>query len=67
VSGHTEERIQRTAGTGQNAGVTLDKSGSLWRGDTFDDLAEYIRHFKAGGYPVAKVVESRCGECDGRT
>lgn len=47
--------------------MTLDKSGKLWHGDNFDDLAEYIRHFKAGGYPVDTVVESRCGECDGRT
>jgi hypothetical protein len=39
----------------------------LWREDDFVDLAEYIRHFKAGSYPVATVVESRCAECDGRT
>lgn len=45
--------------------MTLDKSGKLWRGDDFDDLAAYIRHFKAGGYSVATVVESRCGVCDG--
>ena len=32
----------------QNVAVTLAKSGKLWRGDDFDDLAEYIRHFKAG-------------------
>lgn len=47
-------------------GVTLDKSGEHWRGDTFDDLAASIRDFRAGGYPVATVVESRCGRCDGR-
>ncbi|GIF14926.1 hypothetical protein [Actinoplanes teichomyceticus] len=45
--------------------MTLDRSGQLWRGDNFADLAEYIRHFKAGGYPVNTVTESRCGECDG--
>ncbi|MBG0564373.1 hypothetical protein [Actinoplanes aureus] len=33
---------------------------------SFDDLAGYIRDFQAGGYPVAAVVESRCGKCDGR-
>jgi hypothetical protein len=53
--------------TRQNVAVTLDKSRQLWRGDDFDDLAEFIRHFEAGGYPVATVVESRCAECDGRT
>ncbi|MEV6598673.1 hypothetical protein AB0M36_17710 [Actinoplanes sp. NPDC051346] len=46
--------------------MALDKFGELWRGDDSADLAEYIRHFKAGGYPVTTVVESRCGECDGR-
>jgi hypothetical protein len=46
--------------------MTLDRSGELWRGDDFDDLAGYIRHFRAGGYPVATVVESRCAGCDGR-
>lgn len=46
--------------------MALDKSRQLWRGDGFDDLAEFIRHFEAGGYPVATVVESRCAECDGR-
>ncbi|SCF45595.1 hypothetical protein GA0070216_11894 [Micromonospora matsumotoense] len=47
--------------------MALDKSGKLWRGENVDDLAEYLRHFAAGGYPVATVLESRCGECDGRT
>ncbi|XVV15885.1 hypothetical protein ACQP2X_16500 [Actinoplanes sp. CA-131856] len=46
--------------------MTLDKSGKLWRGEDFADLAEYVRQFEAGGYPVATVVESRCGQCDGR-
>jgi hypothetical protein len=55
-----------TTAVGQYVAVTLDKSGKLWRGDDFGDLAEYIRHFKAGGYPVTTVVESRCGVCDGR-
>ena len=51
----------------QNVAVTLDKSGKLWRGEDFDDLSEYIRSFKAGGYPVATVAESRCGECGGHS
>ncbi|MEV0896093.1 hypothetical protein [Actinoplanes sp. NPDC049802] len=29
------------------------------------DLAECIREYQAGGYPVAVVKESRCGRCDG--
>jgi hypothetical protein len=50
----------------QDVAVTLDRSRQLWRGNIFDDLAEFNRHFKAGGYSVATVVESRCAECDGR-
>jgi hypothetical protein len=50
-----------------NDAVTLDKSGKLWRGENFEDLAEYVRHYQAGGYPVAKVAESVCSQCNGRT
>jgi hypothetical protein len=46
--------------------VTLDKSGKLWRGENFDDLAELIRDHQAGGYPVDTVTESICARCDGR-
>ncbi|MFJ8689827.1 hypothetical protein [Micromonospora wenchangensis] len=46
--------------------MALDRSGELWRGENVDDLADYLRYFAAGGYPVDTVVESRCGGCDGR-
>ena len=46
--------------------MTLDKSGELWRGEGFADLADYIRHFQAEGYPVDQVVESVCTRCSGR-
>jgi hypothetical protein len=46
--------------------MTLDKSGELWRGEDFADLADYIRHFQAEGYQVDQVVESVCGHCNGR-
>src|SRR4051794_27252930 len=67
-TGHAGAARGRTpSGTlGEAAAVALNKSGRLWRGDDFDGLAEYIRHFQAGGYPIATVAESRCGECDGR-
>jgi hypothetical protein len=49
------------------ARVTLNKSGTLWRGENFTDLVEFIRSaFQADGYPTAKVAESVCGRCDGR-
>ena len=46
--------------------MTLDKSGKLWRGEDFADLADYLRHFRAEGYPVDQVVESVCAQCTGR-
>jgi hypothetical protein len=45
----------------------LDRSGKLWRGEDHEDLAEYVREFQAGGFPVAQVVESVCARCGGRT
>ncbi|MBG6134410.1 hypothetical protein [Longispora fulva] len=45
--------------------MTLNKSGKMWRGEEFADLAEFIRHFQAGGYPVDTVVESTCRPCGG--
>jgi hypothetical protein len=47
--------------------MTLDKSGQLWRGEDFTDLADYIRCFQPEGYPVDQVVESVCAQCSGRT
>ncbi|MEV4724747.1 hypothetical protein [Micromonospora humida] len=47
--------------------MALDRSGKLWRGENVDDLADYLRYFAAGGYPVNTVVESRCAGCDGRS
>jgi hypothetical protein len=49
----------------QNDAVAIDRSGELWRGENADDLAECIRHHRAGGYPVAVVVESTCRACGG--
>jgi hypothetical protein len=54
------------SGTWQNRAMAVDKSGELWRGEGFADLAEYLRHFQAGGYSVDKVVESMCRSCNGR-
>ncbi|MFG1884511.1 hypothetical protein [Micromonospora sp. NPDC049102] len=33
----------------------------------FTDLADYLRDFKPGGYPVARVKEMVCLRCAGRT
>lgn len=54
------------ASVGEDAPVTVDKSGRYWRGEDLADLAEYLRAFQAGGYRVVDVVESVCTGCAGR-
>jgi hypothetical protein len=50
----------------ENAPVAIDRSGQYWRGEDLADLAEYLRSFQAGGYPIVDVVESVCADCEGR-
>ncbi len=47
--------------------MAINKAGKLWRGESFDDLATYVRTHEAGGYPVAHVNEHLCSECAGAT
>jgi len=44
--------------------LTIDKSGRWWKGEDFDDLAEYIRTLTAEGYPAERIVQSICA-CGG--
>lgn len=46
-------------------GVAADTSGDYWRGDDLDDVAEYLRAYKAGRYAPAQVVEFACPQCRG--
>jgi len=40
--------------------VTIDKSGSWWKGTEFADVAEYLREYTADAYPADEVVQSVC-------
>ena len=40
--------------------MAIDKSGKWWKGEDFDDLAEYIKLLTADGYPAEKVMQSVC-------
>ncbi|MEV0827241.1 hypothetical protein [Nonomuraea rubra] len=40
--------------------------GDLWRGEGFDDLAGFLREYRAGGYAVRQVKEVVCAGCAGR-
>jgi hypothetical protein len=31
--------------------MAIGKTGQSWRGEDFNDLAEYVRQYDAGGYP----------------
>ena len=42
----------------------IDRSGTWWTGESFDDLREYVVDFTAGGYPAGPIVQSSC-ECGG--
>lgn len=47
--------------------MAIDTSGQFWRGEDTNDLAEYLREFQAGGYPVARVNELACTQCASKT
>ncbi|WDZ84580.1 hypothetical protein [Micromonospora cathayae] len=47
--------------------MPVRKTAGPWQGDDFDDLATYIRHHQAGGYPVQHVKDVGCRHCDGKT
>ena len=40
--------------------MPIDTSGECWKGQNFDDLAEYIRQYTEDGYPAERVVQSVC-------
>jgi hypothetical protein len=46
--------------------MAIDTSGEYWRGTEHADLAEYLRDYAAGGYPVDDVTASVCAACGGR-
>ena len=47
--------------------MAIDSSGEWWRGTQAADLDLYLAEFRAGGYPVARVVHASCGGCGGST
>jgi len=46
--------------------MAIDDSGKWWTGETYEDLAEYLRELTAGGYPADEVRECVCATCQGR-
>lgn len=46
--------------------MAIDTTGQSWRGEGFNDLAEYLREFEAGGHSVDRVNELACPGCGGK-
>ena len=46
--------------------MAIDKTGKWWKGATSEDILEYLRALKPGGYVVDEVLEQRC-ECGSST
>lgn len=40
--------------------AVIDTSGKWWKGEDFNDLAEYLRLLTEDGYPVQRVLEPEC-------
>jgi hypothetical protein len=49
------------------APMAIDATGQFWSGENFDDLAEYLREYQAGGYSVGRVGELACSGCAKKT
>jgi hypothetical protein len=47
--------------------MTIDKSGKFWKGTGAADIDEFVAAFTADGYPVERMVHSRCADCSGTT
>ena len=41
----------------------IDKSGKYWKGEGFDDLADFVRQFTGKQYPAERVIHSTCSSC----
>ncbi|MEU7836834.1 hypothetical protein [Nonomuraea sp. NPDC049129] len=46
--------------------MAIDASGDLWRGEDFEDLADFLREYQPGGYAVQQVSEAVCVGCAGK-
>jgi hypothetical protein len=40
--------------------MSIDRSGTYWRGSAAEDIDEYLRAYTADGHPVDRIVHARC-------
>jgi hypothetical protein len=45
--------------------VAIDITGEWWRGDSAEDIADYLEELGPGGYPVHQASRSLCAPCSG--
>lgn len=43
--------------------MSIDRSGTWWRGSDAGDIDEYLRECTADGYPAGKIRRSACASC----
>ncbi len=44
--------------------MAIDKSGEFWKGNSIEDIKEYLIAYSEDQYPVKKVVISKCDKCN---
>ena len=47
--------------------MTIDRSGTWWKGSQAADLDEYLIGLSAGEHPVTHLVHAHCEQCGGDT
>lgn len=47
--------------------MTIDRSGTWWKGSEAADLDEYLTGLSAAEYPVTRLVHATCEQCGGDT
>lgn len=47
--------------------MTIDRSGTWWKGSGAADLDEYLIGLSAGEHPVTRLVHARCEQCGADT
>ena len=47
--------------------MTIDRSGTWWKGSEAADLDEYLTGLAADGCPVTRLVHAHCERCGGDT
>lgn len=45
--------------------MAIDTSGKWWKGNSIEDIKDYLIAYSNSTYPVQKVIISKCDKCNG--